>query len=425
MYPVPRAAAEGFSFADPYAIGLIVAGVAVIAAIGALSHEGERAFSASLIYLALGAACAGLIEALGVSWIDPIRDAGLVEKLSELAVIIALFGTGLKLDRPLRLREWNGVFRLLAVAMPLTIAAVTLFGTEVMGLTLGAAVILGAVMAPTDPVLAGDIGVGPPGDEDEREPNFSLTGEAGLNDGLAYPFLLLGIFIAGQGGTGWAAEWALADVLYAITVAALIGLLVGRGLSQLAVTLRERDFLAPTFDAWLAVPAVLLLYGLTEVAGAYGFIAAFVGGVAFRRYEHDHEYNRAVHDGAEVVEKAGELTLVLLIGSMLTLDGIGAPGLTGWLLVPVLLLGIRPVAVEVALLRSGIPPRERAFVGWFGVRGIGSAYYLAVAAGAGVLSQGEAQVLVWTAVACIVVSIVVHGVTASPLSRRLLDEKRS
>lgn len=424
MALIPTAAAEGFSFADPYAIGLIVAGVAVIAAIGALSHEGERAFSASLIYLALGAGCAGLIEALGVSWIDPIKDASLVEKLSELAVIIALFGTGLKLDRQLRLPEWSGVIRLLVVAMPLTIGAVALFGTEVMGLSLGAAVILGAVMAPTDPVLAGDIGVGPPGDEDEREPNFSLTGEAGLNDGLAYPFLFLGVFIAAQGGSGWVAEWALADVLYAIVIAVLVGFAVGRGLSQLAVALRERDLLAPTFDGWLAVPAVLLIYGLTEVAGAYGFVAAFVGGVAFRRYEHDHEYNRAVHEGAEVVEKVGELTLVLLLGSMLTLDGISAPGLSGWLLVPVLILLIRPAAVGVALLRSGIPPRERVFIGWFGVRGIGSAYYLAVAAGAGALSSAETDVLAWTAIACIVTSIVVHGVTASPLSRRLLDEER-
>ena len=425
MISVVLAAAEGFSFADEYAIGLIVAGLAIVAAIGALSHEGERAFSASLIYLALGAGCAGLIEALGVSWIDPIGDAELVEKLSELAVIIALFGTGLKLDRKLRLSEWNGVVRLLALAMPLTIGAIVLFGTEAMGLSLGAAVILGAVLAPTDPVLAGDIGVGPPGDEEEREPNFSVTGEAGLNDGLAYPFLFLGILIATEGGTAWAVEWLVADVLYAIGVACVIGFAVGRGLSQLAVTLRERNYLAPTFDGWLAMPAVLLIYGLTEVAGAYGFIAAFVGGVAFRRYERDHEYNRAVHEGAEVVEKVGELTLVLLLGSMLTLDGIAAPGLTGWLLVPILLLLIRPVAVGVALLRSGISPRERAFVAWFGVRGIGSIYYLAVAAGAGVLSGAESEVLTWTAIACIVTSIVVHGVTASPLSRRLLDDDRS
>ncbi len=125
-----------------------------------------------------------------------------------------------------------------------------------------------------------------------------------------------------------------------------------------------------------------------------------------------------------MVEKVGELTLVLLLGSLLTLDGISSPGLAGWFLVPVLLLLIRPASVGLALLRSPIPPRERVFIGWFGVRGIGSAYYLAVAVGAGVLPKGEGELLAWTAIACIVTSIVVHGVTASPLSRRLLDPGR-
>ena len=162
----------------------------MFAAIGALSHEHERAFSASIIYLGLGAVAAVVIQLAGVDWIDPLEDESLIERLTELAVIIALFGTGLKLDRPLNRESWGGVARLLVFAMPLTIGAVALFGTQVMGLSLGAAIVLGAMLAPTDPVLAGDIGVGPPGDEDEHEPNFSITGEAGLNDGLALPFRL-------------------------------------------------------------------------------------------------------------------------------------------------------------------------------------------------------------------------------------------
>lgn len=145
----------GFSFVDPYAIGLAFAGLAVFAAIGALSHQRERAFSASLIYLALGLAAATVIDLLGVRWIDPLRDARVVGHLAEFAVIVALFGTGLKLDRALDRRAWAPVGRLLGVVMPLTIAAVTLFGTQVMGLSLGAAIILGAVLAPTDPVLRG------------------------------------------------------------------------------------------------------------------------------------------------------------------------------------------------------------------------------------------------------------------------------
>jgi NhaP-type Na+/H+ or K+/H+ antiporter len=165
---------------------------------------------------------------------------------------------------------------------------------------------------------------------------------------------------------------------------------------------------------------VLAIYGLTEVAGAYGFVAAFVGGVAFRRYEHTHERNRAVHEGAEVVEKFGELAVILLLGSMLTLTGLQVPGTTGWLLVPVLLLAIRPLSVAASLVRSKLPAGERAFIAWFGVRGIGSLYYAGLAVGAGVLSATDAELVVWTSISCVIVSILVHGVTASPLGRRWL-----
>lgn len=165
------AAEPGFSAADPYAVGLLFLGIAVFTAVGALSHQHERAFSASLVYLGLGLLAAVGIELLGVPWVDPVRDSKLIERASEMAVVIALFATGLKLDRELSAVGWRHVGRLLLVAMPLTIATVALFGTLVMGLSLGAAIVLGAVLAPTDPVLAGDVGVGPP----ERRMRASRT----------------------------------------------------------------------------------------------------------------------------------------------------------------------------------------------------------------------------------------------------------
>jgi sodium/hydrogen antiporter len=412
------AAETGFSFADPWALALLFAGAAVFAAVGALSHEHERAFSASLIYLALGVGAALLLALLDFAWIDPLADAGLLEHLAELAVIVALFAAGLKVERALRWREWHTVARLLAIAMPLTIAMVAAFGSLALGLSLGAAIVLGGALAPTDPVLAGDVGIGPPGEEDEHEPHFAITAEAGLNDGLAFPFVLLGLTVA-EGGT--VLEWLAADVLFALAVGVAAGATIGIAMAWSIVRLRDRELLAPAFDGWVAIAGTLAIYGAAEAAGGYGFVAVFVGGLAFRRYERDHEVNQGVHNGAEIAEKFGELAVILLLGSSLSLAGLGTPGLAGWGLAVVLILVIRPLAVNVALVGSRMErPGERAFVAWFGVRGIGTLFYVAAATAAGSpLPAGERELVLWTAIACVILSIVVHGVTAGPLQRWL------
>ena len=414
------AAGPGFAAPELYAVALVFLGVAVAAAVGALSHQRDRAFSAALIYLAFGLGAAVVIQLFDLGWVDPVDDAELVLRLSELAVIVALFSTGLKLDRELSLSGWSSVLRLLGVAMPLAIVGVAAFGALAMGLSLGAAIVLAAALAPTDPVLAGDIGVGPPGEEEERDPNFSITAEAGLNDGLAFPFVLLGLLVAGSTDADGILEWALADVLWAIAGGVVIGAALGYGFGALAVRLRDRRLLASEYDAWLAILAVLVIYGLTEVANAYGFLAAFAGGLAFRRYERDHELNIRVHEGAEVTEKFAELAIILLLGSMVTLSGLGQPGWSGWLLVPLLLLVVRPLCVLLSLARSGLPRGQRLFLAWFGVRGIASLYYAAAAVSIGGLSAADQVDVVWTIAACVLCSIVVHGVTGAPFSQRLV-----
>jgi NhaP-type Na+/H+ or K+/H+ antiporter len=420
------AADTGFSFADPFAAGLLFIGVAIFAAVGALSHQHERAFSASLIYLVLGCAAAVAIDVFDLGWFQPIDDASLIEHLTEIAVIIALFSAGLKLDRPLNRRAWGSTARLLLIAMPLTIGLVALLGSQLLGMSAAAALLLGACLAPTDPVLAGDIGVGPPGDEDEHEPNFALTSEAGLNDGLAFPFVLLAIFIAGEAGSGWVWEWVAADVVYGIAGGTAIGAAVGLAAAWSVKRLRDRELLAPALDGYHAIAAVLAIYGLAELAGTYGFLAAFAGGLAFRRYEADHEANARVHEGSELTEKLLELAVILLLGSMLTLDGLQAPGWEGWLLAALVIVAVRPVSCLVALAGSQLEePSEKTFVAWFGVRGVGSLFYAAVAVEAGVLAGAERDLLVWTVIACVLLSIVVHGITAGPSLRRLLTRRSS
>lgn len=405
-------AARGFEFGDVYALGLLFAGVVLFAATLSLSRQQESAFTSAVIYLALGAVASLGLHGLGVALLDPLDDAELIERVAEFAVIVALFASGLRLDRALSWRRWNSTVRLIAVAMPLTIGAITLFATTAMGLSLGAAVILGAVLAPTDPVLASSVQVGPPGEPDVSEARFALTSEAGLNDGLAFPFVMLGLFIAAEGGSSWVGEWVVADVLYAIGAGAVLGAAGGYSLAALAAHMRLREWLRADLDAWLAVTVVLTIYGATELVGAYGFIAAFVGGLAFRRHEVHAEHHRRVHSGARLAENVTELAMVLLIGSTVTLAGLGEPGLAGWLLVPVLLLAIRPAATMLGFVRSSVGVGERAFIAWFGIRGIGTFYYLGVAIGAGVLTDAEATLLYWTAIACVGVSIVLHGVTS-------------
>jgi sodium/hydrogen antiporter len=411
----------GFSIADEYALGLLGFGFALFAAIGALSHEEERAFSASIIYLGLGVLAAGALSLLGIPALDPKSDAGLIEHVTELALIVAVFSTGLAVERRLSWQGWRSVAGLLGIVMPLSIGAVALFGVLVMELSLGAAIILGAVLAPTDPVLAGDVGLGAPGDTLEDEPRFNLGTEAALNDGLATPFVLLGIFVAEEGGTGWLSEWLAADLIYGTLAGGALGAIGGRLIGGLAVRLRNARMLDERLDFYFAIPTVLVVYGAAQFLGAFGLVAAFCAGLAFRRYEFEHEYNRHVHDGAEVVEKFGELVVILLLGSMVTLAGLEAPGLSGWLLVPLLLFVIRPALVIALFSRSSMSVRERLFVSWFGVRGVATIYYSMVILGAGVLAAGEEATVLWTAIVCVMVSILLHGVSATPLIRRLLD----
>ncbi|MFL5819467.1 MAG: cation:proton antiporter [Solirubrobacteraceae bacterium] len=425
MTGTPFAIELGLRFGDPFALALLGFGIALFVAIGALSHQRERAFSASLLYLLLGVAAAGLLSILKIEPIDPLRAPAVLQRVAEFALVIAVFATGLRLEGDLRWRTWRSVAVLICLVMPLSIAAVALFGVTVMNLSLGAALILGAVLAPTDPVLAGDVGVGSPGEVDlQGEPRFSLSAEAGLNDGLASPFVLLGIVVA-QGDFGDRLGGFLAvDVLYGVVGALVLGGLGGYLIGAAALRLSERQLLDERLDLYVAVPAALSLYGLAEVAGTYGLVAVFAAGVAFRRYESGHEFNQHVHTGGEVVEKFGELAVILLFGSLVTLSGLGAPGLTGWLLAPALLFVIRPGLVGALLVGSGLSLPQRAFLAWFGVRGVAALYYVSLVIAAGVLDRSEAATLFWTTTACVMASIVLHGLTATAISDRLLSRDR-
>ena len=400
---------------------MLALGLAVLAAGVALSTEHERAFSASVLYVAIGAAAALTLNLLDVEPLDPEGDHLLVERLTELALIAAIFSAGLTIEKDVGRRSRVSIATLLVVVMPLTIVAVALFGMWAMGLSFAAAVLLGAALAPTDPVLAGDVGLSEPGGEVYGEPRLSLHTEAGVNDGLASPFVVLGLFVAERGGADWMGEWLTADLLYGAGVGLGLGAAAGWGAAALLTRTRAGGLISDRLESYVTIGLMLVIYGATEAVGTYGLLAVFAAGFTFRRYEFGHEMHQPVHQAAEAAGKALELIVLLMLGTMLTTAGLEAPGLEGWLLAPVLILLIRPALVFATAGRRFMDVRGRAFLAFFGVRGVATLFYAAVIVEAGVLGPGEQHVVVWTAIVCVVCSIVVHGLSATPLTRRLLE----
>lgn len=417
----------GWSF-DPglYELLILVAGLVVLAGAVALSLQRGRPFSAALIYLGAGVVAGLALRGMGVHWYDPLDDAVLFSRAAELAVIVSLFGAGVKLDRPLTWGAWRTTLMLLAIAMPLTIAGVALLGTWLLAMSLPSAILLGAVLAPTDPVLAEDVQVaGPMQSEPEDDARFAITSEAGLNDGLAFPFVMLALFGYARGfdsfGSWWL-EWLTADLLYAVVAGIVIGAVAGWLIARLTYRVIDRGWLVNPFDAFVAIGAIFAVYGLTELLGGYGFLAVFASGVAFRRYERGHEVNQRLHDVTLVIEKLAELSVLLLLGSVLPINGVlelGWPVLAAAL---GLLLIVRPLAVLIALVSSGLAARQRLFVAWFGIRGIGSIYYLGFAFAA--LTPVDARPLFSVTAVAILVSVLAHGLTSGPLTSMLIAADR-
>ncbi|MEV1328755.1 cation:proton antiporter [Micromonospora costi] len=380
----------------------------------------RRPLSMPIAFLGLGMAV--FLLPTGLPTPDPLAHPELATHLTEVGVIVALMGAGLKIDRPLSWSRWSSTWRLLAVAMPLCIAAVALLGWWWAGLVPAAALLLGGALAPTDPVLASDVQVGEPTDveDSEDEVRFALTSEAGLNDGLAFPFVYAAIAIAGTSlaPRDWLLGWFTVDVLWKVAVGVGGGLLVGWLLGKLFFRAPSHLRLARHAEGFLALAATFLAYGLVEVAGGYGFLAVFVAARAIRSAERTHEFHAVLHDFAEQVERLLTVLLLLLFG------GAVVGGLLGSLTWPAAAVGlalvfvIRPLVGWLSLRGAPGRPAEHWVIALFGIRGVGSFYYLAYATTKADFPQAD---LVWATVGLVViVSVVVHGVAATPVMQ-LLD----
>ena len=405
-----------------YHLALAAVGGATILAYWLPRWVTRREPAASGLLILLGMIAFALVPGAPVVP-DPRTDPHPWEVVAELTVIIALFGTGLRIDDLSSLTRWGPTIRLLAVAMPLTIIAVAVMGHALAGMTVAGAVLLGAVMAPTDPVLAGDVQVGPPLEGGEHPVRFALTTEAALNDGLAFPFVYLGLAVAAQGlAVGqWGLEWLAQDVVWRIAVGTAMGAAGGWALGQVLFVLPRGATLADTTSGVVALAGVLLCYGTTELAEGYGFIAVAVLGLALRRVEAHHAFHRRLHDFTEAVEHALTAVLLVALGAVLPalLGGLTAAGAA---IALALLLVVRPLAGWVSLAGSRLRGRDRWVVAIYGVRGVGSIYYLAYAAGQ-VEFWDEARL--WALVGfAILVSTLLHGFTAGIAMAGLSREGR-
>lgn len=415
-------------------------GVALLLAVVLPTVLRRVAISAPIVLVVVGALIGLLPLPEGVD-VTPMGNRAFIEHLTEFTVIVALMGVGLALDRPLSFRrmgswrKWSGAWRLLGISMPLTIAGVALVGWWVVGLAPAAALLLGAALAPTDPVLASDVQVGGPTPSEESDPDeidesdevrFALTSEAGLNDGLAFPFVYAAVFLASLGPvTEWGLRWLGWELLGKVVVGVALGVVVGWLMAKVAFRAPAPSLrLAETGEPLLALAGVLLSYGVAESLGGYGFLAVFAAAMTMRSAERGHEYHTYMHQVIERLELLLTLVVLLLLGLSMTNGLLRNLPWESALLAVLLVFVIRPVAglVGMNLGRSRIgdhelTPKEKAAISFFGVRGVGSIYYLAYATGQ---TEFPDHQLLWSTMGfTIALSVLVHGVTATPVMRWL------
>ncbi|HYG64165.1 MAG TPA: cation:proton antiporter [Thermoanaerobaculia bacterium] len=428
---------------------LVLGGLLVVIALIA-SVVRHLPLTTTVLYLLVGLGLGAF--GIGAIRLDPLRHAALLERVTELAVIVSLFTAGLKIRLPVHDPLWRLPFRLASLSMVVTVGLITLVGTWGLGLPLGAAVLLGAILAPTDPVLASEVQLAAAGDRNRLR--FGLTGEAGLNDGTAFPFVMLGLGLLGAHEIGeWGWRWLAVDVVWAVAAGLGIGLVLGTLVGRLVLFLRKKHKEAFGLDDFLALGLIGLSYGAALLLHSYGFLAVFAAGLALRRIERkaspDEEDPGAAQENLramaaagkeeeiatdpekapaymaqavlgfnEQVERIFEIGVVLLVGAMLSWRFL--PGSALWF-VPVLFLVIRPLAVLTGLAGARLPALDRGLMSWFGIRGIGSIYYLMYAIEHG-LDPALAEPLTAVTLTTVAASILIHGISVTPLMKHY--EKR-
>lgn len=413
---------------DPYKLALALIGLALIGATWLPHLLKRQPVTFPIVYVTLGMVLYAL--PLPLPDPDPFEYSAVAERLTELVVLVALVGAGLRIDTPFGWRRWAPTWRLLGLTMPLCILAGAWLGHSMLGLGLASALLLGAVLAPTDPVLASDVQVGGPGEGKEDPVRFALTSEAGLNDGLAFPFVWLAIALsllvggAEPGGahpdwfgSGWFVRWLWIDVAWRVGGGVLIGWVVGYGLMHVIFRTRTEAQLSRTSDGLAALAITLFVYGVAELCQTYGFLAVFVAALVIRHHTRSHEYHGTLNLFAEQCERLLTALLLILLGGTVSIGILGPLRWVDGAYALVFVLLVRPLAGWLSLARSSLSTRERWVVSVFGIRGMGSFYYLAFAFNNG---RFDDHPRLWAIVTLVVLlSVLLHGISAQGVMARL------
>ncbi|MEH1942810.1 MAG: sodium:proton antiporter [Nostoc sp.] len=408
---------------DIYIIDLFVIGLLLLMVTLGSGWITRLPLSFALIYLLvgilLGPYAFGLIQLRR----DEVFNAELLERITELVVIISVFSCGLRIVRPLRLGAWDITARLIVFLMPISIFALAVVGKLFLGMNWGEAILLGAILAPTDPVLASEVQLTDINDKDELR--FGLTSEGGLNDALAFPFVYFGLHALENDNWGdWFKQWIAVDLIWAIAAGIVMGFVVAKSIVWIEKRIQKRRRADELMEDFIAISTILITYSLTEMVNGYGFLAVFVAGLVVQRSYRNHDKPLAQLEFVEQVEKLLEVGTILLLGSILLLQPMLNYAMQSLLVIILLLFIIRPLGVWISTIgkrpveshRRTFHPGTRWLFGWFGIRGVGSLYYLAYAFGNGLKGEAAEQIA-WITYTTIVASVIIHGISATPLMK--------
>ncbi|MBW4524745.1 MAG: sodium:proton antiporter [Phormidium tanganyikae FI6-MK23] len=395
---------------DVYILDLLVIGLLLLMVTLGSGWIARLPLSYALIYLFVGIT----LSPYGFNLIQVRPDANFLERVAEIVVLISLFSCGLKMNRPMQFWAWRSTTRLIGLLMPITIFSVAAVAHYILKLEWGLAILLGAILAPTDPVLASEVQLEDPNDRDELR--FGITSEGGLNDALAFPFVYFGIHSIEKGDwRTWFREWLLIDVVWAIFAGIVFGFVVAKAVKWLDKKLESFRTPDDLMEDFVALSAIFITYAITELAYGYGFLAVFVAGIAMRR-RRNAEYTRNQLHFIERLEKLAEIGTILLLGSMLRFQPMFRFAGDAFLIAFSLIFVIRPIGTWISTIGLKVHPATRWLYGWFGIRGVGSIYYLGYAFGNG-LKGNDGEQIAWITFWTIVISVLLHGVTSTPLMR--------